>query len=953
MKRINRRLSVHTSSLTQHHELKKHSALPKVKNNKEAIAKHFNVIDIDDENDDFSSTLDTLFSSNDEENTIIDLMEGIDTSEIQHDLKTIPEIRSSHSVRKILQAVSKLTFFDKLRSKETAQRIISKGIYLRLPENSMVYSQDDKEDGIYIILSGGVKVLEKLPESDSSDDDDNDNNNNNNNNTSSNAKDNSNKHNINKSEFNLNNTKTINDNSNINRPHTTKASRNKSPSSFNQTNSPGTSKKKKKKKKKKKRKKSPKQNNRNASTVIRRASLSPTSSLSLQQQLFNSPLSLSSKGSSPPSGGSGGKSQNNSIKSKKALGRRRSIHHMVGTGGIGRGSRNNSPLNFYHDTLDLNRELDHDDDGYKYIKQYGPGTIFGLKEKLNIRVNNLRKYSIKISVDGTELLYLDHNTYVSIMDGKNKDFVYNVKLQANKIVKNEKGKNKSVLMVLDSMFEDNSFFKNIKNNTADLRHRCIEKLNIVYMGKGKTIVQAHQKSMFAYVCLSGIAKSIGIDTNESNLDKKWIYPGDVLGLEELLNEETIKQKFIAHDDILFGMISRNDYYILFENLKSRKQKELRDWLRQIMPGLENFTTIQLNSLLTLFKKTQIRKGEIIVAENDRNEYIYFIRQGSVIVRKELIGDVLPKKQVKISSLIAGSFFGVVACVTNTPHQSMYISESNTTILMKISISDFNKKFPRADIRYLLNLETKTIKEQERRYDHFQNIQSYECDRNYNIKQSQSLGEFKDVSSNPAHVHKSYEPIEKKIKVAKNLERGLYQHKPSFYSPLKVKAPNRAPTFSSTSEFETYNPYFRPNGKRRAKEGQLENNRLEDRLKQINKTSGPKPIDLRNEKSILTTDYLRQVIDLSEVVPPNWLNKHSGTMWRDSGLGKPKKLPRVIWNDDDKVRLYYADTKTYKTEAKKRKEHIRAFGNINPDVTHQIRQRIEDTIRPGYLKWIDP
>ena len=54
-------------------------------------------------------------------------------------------------------------------------------------------------------------------------------------------------------------------------------------------------------------------------------------------------------------------------------------------------------------------------------------------------------------------------------------------------MKNEKGKNKSVLMVLDSMFEDNSFFKNIKNNTADLRHRCIEKLNIVYMEKGKTI----------------------------------------------------------------------------------------------------------------------------------------------------------------------------------------------------------------------------------------------------------------------------------------------------------------------------------------------------------------------------------------------------------------------------------------------------------------------------------
>ena len=167
-------------------------------------------------------------------------------------------------------------------------------------------------------------------------------------------------------------------------------------------------------------------------------------------------------------------------------------------------------------------------------------------------MNNLRKYSIKISVDGTELLYLDHNTYESIIDGKNKDFVYNVKLQANKIVKNEKGKNKSVLMVLDSMFEDNSFFKNIKNNTADLRHRCIEKLNIVYMEKGKTIVQAHQKSMFAYVCLSGIAKSIGIDTNESNLDKKWIYP--VNSWKKI----TSKKEFIEID---------RDYYVYSKDLR--------------------------------------------------------------------------------------------------------------------------------------------------------------------------------------------------------------------------------------------------------------------------------------------------------------------------------------------------------------------------------------------------
>jgi CRP-like cAMP-binding protein len=847
-----------------------------------------------------------------EDSSVVSLSDGIDTSGIQHDLKTIPEIRSSHSVRNIMEIVSKLSFFEKLRSKESIQRFVSKGVYLRLPEDSIVYSKGDKEDGVYIILSGCVKVLEKEPESDTSEDD--------------NYSGLRNGGKIDKisppnKRFRIKNIDVKRNIHNNNRPHTTKASdRGKMTHIFDETIPLSPNKKKKKKQG------SPKGNNR----VKRRQSMSPA--LPFKQGLPTGKI------------GSSG---------TKLLGRRRSIHHMIGTGGFGRASRNSSPTNYYHETLNLSRKLEHGDDGYKYIKQFGPGAVFGLKEKMNIRINNLRKFSTKVSVDGTELLYLDHQTYEDIMNGKDKHFVYNVKLQANKIIKDEGNINKSVLMVLDSMFEDNDFFKSMKNGTVDLRHNCIEKLNIVFVEKGRTIVQSHQKCMFAYICLSGIAKSVGIDTMETNLDKTWIYPGNVLGLQELLNEETIKQKFIAHKDTLFGVLSRDDYYRLFENPQSRKQKESRDWLRQIMPGLENFKTSQLNALLVLFKKCQARKGEIIVSEDDQSKFIYFVKQGCVTVRKELIGDTLPKRQVKISSLITGSFFGVVAYVTNTLHRATYVSESSMTVLMKISISDFNKKFLRADIRYLQGLEAKRLKDQEQRYKKFQNIKSYECDRDFSMKERYSLGDYRDITSNPSHVHEPYEPIEKKKKIASDIQKRLYTHGPSFYSPLKVKTPSRTPTFSSTSQFETYNPFFRPNGNKRANEGELKNNRLQERLKEINKTSGLKPIDLRNEKSILTVDYLRQIIDISKVVPPNWLNKHSGTMWRESSLGKPKKLPRVIWNDDDKVRLYYADTKTYKMEAKKKKDHMRAFGAINPDVTHRIRQRIEDSIRPGYLKWIDP
>ena len=76
----------------------------------------------------------------------------------------------------------------------------------------------------------------------------------------------------------------------------------------------------------------------------------------------------------------------------------------------------------------------------------------------------------------------------------------------------------------------------------------------------------------------------------------------------------------------------------------------------------------------------------------------------------------------------------------------------------------------------------------------------------------------------------------------------------FLFPFKARTRNGAPTFSSASKFETYNPHFRPLGKKRAIEGQLEQNRTEARLLQIEKESGPKPIDLRNENSVLTTGY---------------------------------------------------------------------------------------------------
>ena len=243
---------------------------------------------------------------------------------------------------------------------------------------------------------------------------------------------------------------------------------------------------------------------------------------------------------------------------------------MVGTGGLGKNTKMFSGSGLYHDTC-VNRKIEHDDDGYEYLGQCGPGDSFGEKERLCSRTSNLRTFSTKIAVDGTELFFIDHKMYEIIMDGKDKRFARNIQAHFNALYKSSK-LNVSALMAIDSMLSDNYFFTSMKHNSTALRHRCISKFRRVFVERGKTVVKSHQRSLYAYVCLSGVAKSVGIDPSESNLEKNWIYPGDVLGLEELLSEELIKCNYVAHKDTLFAAIPRNAYYELFKDPKVVNKK---------------------------------------------------------------------------------------------------------------------------------------------------------------------------------------------------------------------------------------------------------------------------------------------------------------------------------------------------------------------------------------------
>lgn len=788
--------------------------------------------------------------------SVLPLKGGVNTLSIVRDLRTPPVLRSIHAIRNIQTEVMGLTFFKNLKSAESIRRIVSCGVYLKFRANTVIYREQDIEDGIYIILSGSCRGLKMIPQEPSSE------------------------------EENLVDTQ----------QDLSKAG--------------SVDKKEKDTKSSKKKSRSPKRSSKRPKTTKARRFRSGS-----------------------PSGN----------KSPKI--------HMVSAGLVAR----RFSLTHHHPKHELfdERDVEESDDNYEFVLQCGPGDVFGMQERMDKRTDNKRKMTCKSTTE-VDLFFIKHEDYESMTQARVRHLAYNVQTVARNI-RNEE----NIALLEKYIVQDIPFLKNMSQKD---RSEFIKRVQFKYLEANEVVLPAGSKAVYVYLCLNGVVrKSKALSSINSPQAKQelWYFPGDIVALSEMMKECVCENDYVTQQSSLFAYLGRDDYYSLLCSKEEQVKKQQRDWLRALLPGIRKYNSGSLNSLAALFKRKSFRGGEVLLQEDKFVDYVVFLMEGECYVSKDIVGDVLPKRHVRLATLLPGSFCGVTSCYYNDVSPETVIT-NGSAVCMCLSQSDL-KRFPKDQIQSLITAEHEMMASRNIRHKEFQKLSSLKLKKHLSVMKRGNIGNFKMHSTNPSHKHRIGNPrleMEKQrmgISNKHNLEDGvdvnssLKNH--SFYSPLKGSKPHLMPTFASTSKLETYNPHFRPYHAERASGGKLGMNMRREQLKTFG--TGPKPLELRNSDSILTKDYLRSVIDLSKVVPPTWLDKHSGTIHRHSMVGKPKKLPKVRWSDEDKVRLYYADTKRHKKAAKDRRDHIRAFANINPDTTHAIRQRIKDTIRPGFLKWIDP
>ena len=121
-----------------------------------------------------------------------------------------------------------------------------------------------------------------------------------------------------------------------------------------------------------------------------------------------------------------------------------------------------------------------------------------------------------------------------------------------------------------------------------------------------------------------------------------------------------------------------------------------------MPGLKDFTSAQLNALLGLFKRVRPRQGEVIEAENAPCNNIYIIKEGSVIVQQNLVGDEMPKTAGEGHQLGSWSIFWSCG-----PHDDKDV-QLDVRVWLQLDYTyentnlGFHEKIPKGDIHHLLN-----------------------------------------------------------------------------------------------------------------------------------------------------------------------------------------------------------------------------------------------------------
>jgi len=135
---------------------------------------------------------------------------------------------------------------------------------------------------------------------------------------------------------------------------------------------------------------------------------------------------------------------------------------------------------------------------------------------------------------------------------------------------------------------------------------------------------------------------------------------------------------------LFLNWTNPDAYVVSE-LESSKDHE---WLNRLLKsrGLLRFSEQQINTLLDRMNEIHFNKGDIVISQDDDDEFYYVIKNGRATVSRKPTAN---SKEIKLAELGEGDAFGEESILTHSSRGAT-ITMSESGDLMRLSKKDFSE-----------------------------------------------------------------------------------------------------------------------------------------------------------------------------------------------------------------------------------------------------------------------
>ncbi|MCL5029734.1 MAG: cyclic nucleotide-binding domain-containing protein [Bacteroidetes bacterium] len=138
-------------------------------------------------------------------------------------------------------------------------------------------------------------------------------------------------------------------------------------------------------------------------------------------------------------------------------------------------------------------------------------------------------------------------------------------------------------------------------------------------------------------------------------------------------------------------------------------------LRSI-PIFKEFSKRDVSQLLNLFHNRNYLAGEYIFYQDDPGIGLYIIREGEVVIQRNVDSNIL----ISLATFGKGDFFGELALVDGEKRSASAVAkkDSKVAVIFKPDLDDFIERFPRKGIKILQGIaEIVTVRLRKLNEDH--------------------------------------------------------------------------------------------------------------------------------------------------------------------------------------------------------------------------------------------